>query len=127
LLITGGVSVGVADLVPGILAELGVTERFHKVRIKPGKPVWFGTRAGDVPTLVFGLPGNPVSMLVAYEVFVKCAIQAVAGGASAAEVATMGCLLAPVSPRGKRPTYHPCPLTTDEAGSSSAPEPASSG
>ena len=71
LLISGGVSAGVKDLVPGVLAELGVSEQFHKVRIKPGKPLWFGVseRPGR-NTLVFGLPGNPVSTLVSYRLFV---------------------------------------------------------
>src|SRR5690606_16755315 len=43
LLVSGGVSAGVKDLVPGVLADLGVTEHFHQVRVKPGKPLWFGT------------------------------------------------------------------------------------
>ncbi len=68
LLISGGVSAGKLDLVPGLLRELGVVEVFHKIRLKPGKPLWFGTarghRPGATPTLVFGLPGNPVSSLV---------------------------------------------------------------
>ena len=42
LLVTGGVSAGVMDLVPAVLAELGVEQVFHKVRMKPGKPLWFG-------------------------------------------------------------------------------------
>ena len=43
LLISGGVSAGKLDLVPGLLRELGVVEVFHKIRLKPGKPLWFGT------------------------------------------------------------------------------------
>jgi molybdopterin molybdotransferase len=62
LLVTGGVSAGKFDEVPGVLKELGVEEVFHKVAQKPGKPLWFGR--GPEGQLVFGLPGNPVSALV---------------------------------------------------------------
>ncbi|QDU91087.1 Molybdopterin molybdenumtransferase [Pirellulimonas nuda] len=71
LLVCGGVSAGDRDLAPGVLAGLGVEERFHKVNLKPGKPLWFGIgRSGDHTTAVFGLPGNPVSGLVCFCVFV---------------------------------------------------------
>ena len=56
------------DLVPSVLEELGVTPHVRQVRMKPGKPMFFGTR-GD--TLVFGLPGNPVSAFVCFELFVR--------------------------------------------------------
>jgi molybdopterin molybdotransferase len=62
LLVTGGVSAGRFDFVPGLLKSLDVTERFHKIRQRPGKPLWFGTAADGRP--VFGLPGNPNSSLV---------------------------------------------------------------
>ena len=62
VLVVGGVSAGRFDLVPGTLAALGVREVFHKVRQKPGKPLWFGVAPDG--TAVFGLPGNPVSALV---------------------------------------------------------------
>lgn len=73
LLVTGGVSVGDFDLVPGILAELGVERVLHGVRLQPGKPLWFGVRATEAGgrTLVFGLPGNPVSALVNTALFVR--------------------------------------------------------
>src|SRR5262249_3251912 len=58
LVLSGGVSAGKLDLVPGVLQELGVQPHFHKVAMKPGKPIFFGTRDR---TLVFGLPGNPGS------------------------------------------------------------------
>jgi molybdopterin molybdotransferase len=76
LVTSGGVSVGPHDLVRAIEAELGVEEVFWRVAIKPGKPVSFGVRKG---TLVFGLPGNPVSSLVGCELFVKPAIRALQG------------------------------------------------
>lgn len=61
VLITGGVSRGRKDLVPGMLKELGVEQLFHRVCQRPGKPLWFGKRE---ETLVFGLPGNPISTLI---------------------------------------------------------------
>ena len=76
LVTSGGVSVGPHDLVRRIEAELGVEEVFWRVAIKPGKPVSFGVRG---ETLVFGLPGNPVSSLVGCELFVKPALRALLG------------------------------------------------
>ena len=76
LVTSGGVSVGEHDLVRAAEQELGVEEVFWRVSIKPGKPVSFGVR-GD--TLVFGLPGNPVSALVGCELFVKPALRALQG------------------------------------------------
>ena len=78
LVTSGGVSVGEHDLVRAVERELGVEEVFWRVSIKPGKPVSFGVH-GD--TLVFGLPGNPVSALVGCELFVKPALRALQGAA----------------------------------------------
>jgi molybdopterin molybdotransferase len=79
LVTSGGVSVGPHDLVRRIEAELGVEEVFWRVAVKPGKPVSFGVRGA---TLVFGLPGNPVSSLVGFELFVRPAVLALQGHAS---------------------------------------------
>jgi molybdopterin molybdotransferase len=76
LVTSGGVSVGPHDLVRKVEAELGVEEVFWRVAIKPGKPVAFGVRGR---TLVFGLPGNPVSALVGCELFVKPVLRALQG------------------------------------------------
>jgi molybdopterin molybdotransferase len=78
LVTSGGVSVGPHDLVRRIESELGVDEVFWRVAVKPGKPVSFGVRER---TLVFGLPGNPVSSLVGFELFVRPAILALQGDA----------------------------------------------
>ena len=78
LVSSGGVSVGPHDLVRRILAELGVEEDFWGVAVRPGKPLAFGSRGA---TLVFGLPGNPVSALVAVELFVRPALLALQGAA----------------------------------------------
>lgn len=76
VLSSGGVSVGPHDLVRTLLAELGVEEVFWGVAVRPGKPLFFGVR-GD--TLVFGLPGNPVSTLVGFELFVRPALAGLQG------------------------------------------------
>ena len=76
LVTSGGVSVGRHDLVRPVLAELGAEEVFWRVAVKPGKPVSFSVRGS---TLVFGLPGNPVSALVGFELFVRPAILALQG------------------------------------------------
>jgi molybdopterin molybdotransferase len=111
LLVSGGVSAGVKDLAPGVMAELGVREVFHQVRIKPGKPLWFGVREADGRrVLVFGLPGNPVSTYVSFMLFVAPTLKALAGerfvavGSSDRKYP----ITAPLTHRGKRPTYHPC-------------------
>lgn len=78
LVSSGGVSVGPHDLVRRLLAELGAVEEFWGVQVKPGKPLAFATRG---TTLVFGLPGNPVSSLVSTELFVKPALRALQGAA----------------------------------------------
>jgi molybdopterin molybdotransferase len=71
LVSSGGVSVGPHDLVRSVGSELGVEEVLWGVAVKPGKPLWFGVRG---QTLVFGLPGNPVSALVCFELFVRPAV-----------------------------------------------------
>ncbi len=76
VIVSGGVSVGPHDHVKPALAKLGVEEIFWGVALQPGKPTWFGTRGG---TLVFGLPGNPVSAAVTFTLFARPAIAAMQG------------------------------------------------
>lgn len=78
LVTSGGVSMGEHDLVRRVETELGVREVFWGVAVKPGKPLSFGVRDG---TLVFGLPGNPVSSLVGALVFVSTGLRAMQGAA----------------------------------------------
>jgi molybdopterin molybdotransferase len=73
---SGGVSVGPHDLVRSVGADLGVREVFWGIAMRPGKPLWFGVRNA---TLVFGLPGNPVSSLVCFHLFVRPALLALQG------------------------------------------------
>jgi molybdopterin molybdotransferase len=76
LVVSGGVSVGPHDHVKPVFEALGVEEVFWRVRIKPGKPLWFGRRGR---TLVFGLPGNPLSAIVGMAVFIQPALRRLAG------------------------------------------------
>jgi molybdopterin molybdotransferase len=78
LVTSAGVSAGDRDFVRDVLAELGVTPVFWKVLVKPGGPTAFGVRGG---TAVFALPGNPVSSLITFEVFVRPAIRKMTGNA----------------------------------------------
>lgn len=73
---TGGVSVGPHDHVRPALAELGVEQVFWGIALRPGKPTFFGTRA---ETIVFGLPGNPVSAMVTFHLFARPAIARMLG------------------------------------------------
>ena len=99
LVSSGGVSVGPHDLVRRILAELGVAEDFWGVAVRPGKPLAFGTRDR---TLVFGLPGNPVSALVSTELFVRPALHALQGAASPGPLYQRGQLTSPLPRKGSR-------------------------
>jgi molybdopterin molybdotransferase len=76
LLVSGGVSAGKYDLVKPSLRELGVDFRFERVRIQPGQPTAFGVGNGKP---VFGLPGNPGSTLITYQVFARAALELLAG------------------------------------------------
>jgi len=99
---SGGVSVGPHDLVRRILAELGVEEVFWGVAVKPGKPLAFGVRGS---TLVFGLPGNPVSALVGAEVFVRPALLALQGATVPGPVFFEARLAAPVRRNTQRDEF----------------------
>ncbi len=118
LLITGGVSAGKRDLVPGILEDLGVRTIFHKIRLKPGKPLLFGIgperSGGGTSPLVFGLPGNPVSGVVGFLLFVQPALEALMGRPKRPTQTRPLPLARAFSHRGDRPTYHPSRLVVRE-------------
>jgi molybdopterin molybdotransferase len=78
LVISGGVSAGRFDHVPGVLASLGVTRRFHGIAQRPGRPMWFGMSVAGAA--VFALPGNPVSVLVCLARYVIPALNRLVGG-----------------------------------------------
>jgi molybdopterin molybdotransferase len=110
VLVTGGVSAGRLDLVPETLERLGVSRIFHKISLKPGKPLWFGIgkSRGEKPgPLVFGLPGNPVSGLVGFVLFVRPAIQGMLEWPTKPDRTIETRLSRPFVHSGDRPTYHP--------------------
>jgi molybdopterin molybdotransferase len=116
IVLTGGVSEGIVDLVPRVLKDVGFAEVFHKVSIKPGKPIWFGTSVREGRNqLAFGLPGNPVSSLVCFEVFVRFAIERL-GGSNLSERKMIGAILSQAHQvRGPRPTYWPVRFVQHES------------
>lgn len=107
LILSGGVSAGTRDLVPPTLVSLGVQEIFHKVALKPGKPLWFGKWTdANASCLVFGLPGNPISSLACFKLFVRHAIRRLGGNPGATEWCPVR-LASDFTARGQRPTLWP--------------------
>jgi molybdopterin molybdotransferase len=89
LVVCGGVSVGPHDHVKDALAARGVEQRFWRAALRPGGPVWFGVLARDgARALVFGLPGNPVSAMVTFQLLARPALLALQGADPAARTAT---------------------------------------
>lgn len=109
LVLTGGVSAGTLDLVPAELAAAGVVEVFHKIAMKPGKPLWFGKLQTDDHTCyVFGLPGNPVSSMVCFDLFVTTALRQFCGQSSVLPAFRTVQLADPIAVRGDREVFMPC-------------------
>jgi len=113
LVSSGGVSVGPHDLVRRILGELGVEEEFWGVAVRPGKPLAFGTRGR---TLVFGLPGNPVSSLVSVELFVRPALRALQGEADPGPDYEIARLASPLRRNGARDELARARTSRDDGG-----------
>ena len=112
LLLSGGVSAGTLDLVPQQLAAAGVEQIFHGVDMKPGKPLWFGTRRRESrTTLVFGLPGNPVSSLVCFELFVRPVLRKISGISSQNASGLAARLSQSFAVKGRRPVYQPAVIS----------------
>jgi molybdopterin molybdotransferase len=107
LLLAGGVSAGKYDFVPAVLASLGVQTHFHHVRMKPGKPLLFGTLGSK---LIFGLPGNPVSAFLGFELFVRPAIRTLMGHPQVHNQRLQLMLTKDLKANHDRPTYHPAKL-----------------
>jgi molybdopterin molybdotransferase len=113
LVVSGGVSVGPHDHVKPAFAACGAEEVFWRVRIKPGKPLWFGRR-GD--TLVFGLPGNPLSSIVCFEVFIAPALRRLHGEPDAAPAYRPARLAVPARADDGRTTFLTARLAPGEDG-----------
>lgn len=103
----GGASVGDHDHVPAVRAALGIRELYGRVAIRPGLPNWFGLAPGGTP--VFGLPGNPVSALVSFELLVRPALRRLQGAGPEAAAAGLpggrALLGGPASPARDRTTW----------------------
>jgi molybdopterin molybdotransferase len=105
LLTTGGVSVGEKDLVQQTLQKRGFQRQFWKVAIKPGKPVLFGTLDSKP---CFGLPGNPAATAATFELFVRPALQRLAGQTEGQPISRIACLQNEVKSSGKRQAFLWC-------------------
>lgn len=114
VLIAGGMSVGDFDVVPAVLNDLGVAVHFRQIRVKPGKPILFGTTAKG--KLVFGLPGNPVSAFVGFELFVRPAVRILGGHAEAGPRTIRLPLAEGLAESNDRPTYRPAKLEPHATG-----------
>lgn len=113
LVITGGVSVGKYDLTKAALRELGAEIYFERVRLKPGKPTVFAQLNG---TMVFGLPGNPVSAAVTFYLFVRVSIIKLQNALSVHLPQRRAILSSPVAAAKERDTYLPSSLSTGDDG-----------
>lgn len=114
LCITGGMSMGQHDYVPGLLREAGVRLEVQKIAIKPGKPTAFGV--GPAGQLVFGLPGNPVSCFVCFLIFVRPALAGLQGHPVEMPSTIPAELELPLKPAGPRAEFIPARLRQVEPG-----------
>jgi molybdopterin molybdotransferase len=119
VIITGGVSVGPHDHVKPALSALHVRQLFWSVALQPGKPTWFGV--ADDGTLVFGLPGNPVSAVVTFSLFVAPALAALQGAPTPAPPAPTARLLTELPRNPRREQAVRVSLRQDSAGVTATP------
>ncbi|HSF18878.1 MAG TPA: gephyrin-like molybdotransferase Glp [Vicinamibacteria bacterium] len=118
LMLSGGVSMGRFDLVEDVLARHRVRVHVDAVALKPGKPLVFGTT--DKGKLVFGLPGNPVSTMVTFELFVRPALARLEGAENPVRPLYRAKLLTELLNRGNRRAYLPGWISVDDEGQSIA-------
>lgn len=113
IIISGGVSMGDYDFTKPALRSLGAEIFFERVRLRPGKPTVFA-RLGEC--LIFGLPGNPVSVSVTFNLFARTSLRAMQGTRDAAMIEEQAVLARAVKRAAERVSYLPCTLTTSEDG-----------
>ena len=116
LVLSGGVSMGRYDFTKAALRALGAEIFFERVALRPGKPTVFARLPGERRTLVFGLPGNPVSVSVTFNLFARTAIRAMQGALAPALEEETAILSRPSKGATERTSYLPAALSTDEAG-----------
>lgn len=114
LVTSGGVSMGVYDFTKAALKELGAEFFFERVALRPGKPTVFARLPNG--TLVFGLPGNPVSVSVTFNLFVRTALLVMQGCSEPSMKLETGVLAKPVKGTMDRESYLPAQLTTNDDG-----------
>lgn len=119
VVVTGGVSMGEFDHVPRAARQAGFEPLFHKVRMKPGKPVWFGRH--EQGTLLMGLPGNPVSSLVGTLLFAHPLVRGLQVGRMAVPGFVQVKLDGDVANRGRLPLFVPARMETREGSYVAAP------
>ena len=113
LITSGGVSMGVYDFTKAALSDMGTQIFFERVALRPGKPTVFG-RLND--TLIFGLPGNPVSVAVTFHLFVRGALRAMQGAKEFTAKTESAILSSKVKGTMERESYLPATLVTNEQG-----------
>ncbi|HVG38205.1 MAG TPA: gephyrin-like molybdotransferase Glp [Pyrinomonadaceae bacterium] len=113
LILSGGVSVGTYDFTKAALRALGAEIFFERVALKPGKPTVFARLGGK---LIFGLPGNPVSVAVTFSLFARPALRAMPGGRTPVLPEESARLTQPVKGAAERASYLPATLAVDDSG-----------
>jgi molybdenum cofactor synthesis domain-containing protein len=116
LVLSGGVSMGRYDFTKAALRALGAEIFFERVALRPGKPTVFARLPGHRRTLVFGLPGNPVSVTVTFNLFARTALGVMQGSKSPALKEDRAVLSRPARGAAERTSYLPAALSTDGAG-----------
>ena len=116
LVLSGGVSMGRYDFTKAALGALGAELFFERVALRPGKPTVFARLPGERGALVFGLPGNPVSVSVTFNLFARTALRRMQGAREAAPAEETAVLARPVKGAAERASYLPAALSTDGGG-----------
>jgi molybdenum cofactor synthesis domain-containing protein len=116
LVLSGGVSMGRYDFTKDALRALGAEFFFERVALRPGKPTVFARLHGERDTLVFGLPGNPVSVSVTFNLFARTALRAMQGVSNPAPSEETALLARAAKGTAERTSYLPARLSTDGEG-----------
>jgi molybdenum cofactor synthesis domain-containing protein len=116
LMLSGGVSMGVYDFTKAALIALGAEIFFERVALRPGKPTVFARLPDEKQTLLFGLPGNPVSVSVTFNLFARTALRAMQADTTPSLREERAVLARPLKGAAERTSYLPAVLTTDAVG-----------
>jgi molybdopterin molybdotransferase len=111
VIVTGGVSMGDSDYTYRVLEEIKVKKIFHKCAIRPGKPLWFGRSGRNPRCAVFGLPGNPVSVMATFHEFVLPALKKMSGALDVMPLSLRLPLISPLSKKHSLREFRPALLS----------------